>query len=339
MKAAIIPEINGTWELGEVPTPRPGPGEVLVRVHASAICFNDVLATANIIPFPSFSPAITGHEPVGEVVEVGAGVTSRLVGDRVGVTWVQAGCGRCEYCRRHLAVSGQTALNCPAPVSTGFTVPGGHAEYLVARAEATILLPDGVSYESAAPMMCSGYTAWCAFRAADPKPGERVAVLGIGGVGHLALQFAAASGFETVAITHSPDKHAVARELGADLVVSDGAELYEAGGADVVLSTGNSYKAASDSLRGLRTDGRLVLASIDSTGFDLAPEPTRPFFTHRHRVIGATHDGLSHLRDALNLVAAGKVRPVVELFDKERVADAVAKVGAGDVRFKAVVRF
>ncbi|BCB74051.1 hypothetical protein Pflav_004610 [Phytohabitans flavus] len=107
MKAAVIPEVNGVWELREVPTPRPGPGEVLVRVRASGVCYNDILATMGAIPFPAFEPAITGHEPVGEVVEVGAGVTARQVGDLVGATWVRAGCGRCDYCRLGLPVGGR----------------------------------------------------------------------------------------------------------------------------------------------------------------------------------------------------------------------------------------
>lgn len=340
MKAAVIPGVGERWELRDVPVPRPGFGEVLIRVRASGICFNDVLTTKGFIPFPSASPAVTGHEPVGEVVEVGEGVTSRRTGDRVGTTWVQAGCGRCDYCRRDLPVTGQTALNCAAPVTTGFTAPGGHAEYLVTPAAATVLLPDGLRFELAAPMMCAGYTAWSALRLADPRPHERVAVLGIGGLGHLALQFSRACGFDTVAITHSPDKHGPARELGADLVVTDGQELRDAGGADVVLATGSSYRAASDALRGLRPDGRLVLAGVDSgAGFDISPDRARPFFAQRHRIIGATHGGLPLLREALDLVASGRCAPVVEVFQKEQVADAVDKVAKGDVRFRAVVAF
>ncbi|MEV1120699.1 alcohol dehydrogenase catalytic domain-containing protein [Actinosynnema sp. NPDC049800] len=340
MKAAVIPGPGLEWELREVPTPTPGPGQVLIKVHASGVCFNDVLATQGVLPFPAVSPAVTGHEPVGEVVAVGPGVTSREVGDRVGTTWVQAGCGRCGYCKLDLPVTGQTALNCTAPVVTGFTVAGGHAEYVLAAAAATVLLPDGLSYEHAAPVMCAGYTAWSALRQADPQPGERVAVLGIGAVGHLALQFAKACGHDTVAVTHSPDKHALARELGADVVVGTGAELAEAGGADVVLAVGSSYRAASDSLLGLRPDGRLVLTGFDnSQGFDLAPNPMQPFFTQRHRIIGSTHNGLPYLREALDLVAGGAVTPKVEVHDASEAAKAVGRVAAGEVRFRAVLRF
>ncbi len=340
MKAAVIPEVGGTWELRDIPTPRPGPGEVLIKVHASGICVNDVLASRGTLPFPSVSPAVTGHEPVGEVVELGDGVTTRAVGDRVGTTWVRAGCGRCDYCRRGLPVTGQTALNCAAPVTTGFTVPGGHAEYLVAAAGSTVQLPDGLPYPLAAPVMCAGYTGWSALRRADPKPHERVAVLGIGAVGHLALQFSHACGFETIAITHTPDKHDLARDLGADLVVASGAELLEAGGADVILATGSSYRAASDSLRGLRPDGRLVLTGIDSAdGFDLAPNPRKPFFAQRHQIIGATHGGPRYLREALELVADGRCTPMVERYPAARIATAFDQVSKGDVRFRAVVDF
>lgn len=338
MQAAVVPGVNEPWTLQEIPTPRPGPGQVLIRVRASGICHNDVWLTRGVFPFPAGDPAVTGHEPAGEVVEVGAGVTSRQVGDRVGATWVQGTCGRCDYCRLGLPVTGQAAMSCVAPVMTGMTAPGGHAEYLAVPASSTVLLPDGVPYELAAPMLCAGYTAWSALRAAEPRPGDRVAVLGIGGLGHLALQFSRACGFETVAVTRTADKHDLSRKLGADLVVGNGDELRAAGGADVVLATGTSYPAATDALTGLRPNGRLVLAGIDPTGsFTIAPD--RQFFALGHRVIGASHDGLDHLAEALDLVAAGSVTPMVEVFAKEQVAQAVDRVADGDVRFRAVVTF
>jgi alcohol dehydrogenase/propanol-preferring alcohol dehydrogenase len=340
MKAAVIPAVNAAWELREVPTPSPGPGEVLMRVHACGICYNDVLSTRGAIPFPAFTPAIPGHEPVGKVVEVGAGVTSRKVGDRVGTTWVRRACGRCDYCLRDLPVSGQAAMNCAAPTATGFTTPGGHAEYLVAAADETVLIPDGLPAELAAPVMCAGYTAWSALRAAEPLPHERVAVLGIGGLGHLAVQFASASGFETVAVTRSADKLALAKELGAELVVGSGEQLRQAGGADVILVTGPSYPAASEVLQGLRPNGRMVLAGIDpAEPFTIPPAMTYPFFAQRQKIIGATHNGLRYLREALDLVAAGRVRPRVESYPAAEVARAVDRVSSGEVRFRAVVTY
>jgi alcohol dehydrogenase/propanol-preferring alcohol dehydrogenase len=340
VKAAVIPQVNGEWEVREVPTPSPGPGEVLIRVRACGVCHNDVLATRGATPFPGITPAVTGHEPAGEVVELGAGVTTRQVGDRVGVTWVRAGCGRCDYCRLGLPVSGQTAMACPAPTATGFSVQGGHAEYLVAAAGETVLLPESIPYEVAAPVLCAGYTAWSALRVAEPAPHERVAVLGIGGIGHLAVQYAHACGFETVAITGSPDKHDAVRELGADLVVSGGEELRAAGGADVIIAAAPSHPAAARAMQGLRVGGRLVLAGIDTVEpFSLPPTMTYPFFALGQRVLGATHGGPSYLREALALVAAGKVTPRVETFPAARVAEAVDRVAKGEVRFRAVVTY
>jgi alcohol dehydrogenase/propanol-preferring alcohol dehydrogenase len=340
MKAAVIPGVSAPWEIQEVPTPEPGPGEVLIKVDACGICVNDVLATQGLIPFPSISPAITGHEPVGTVVEAGPGVTARRVGDRVGTTWIRGTCGRCDYCRQGRPVSGQAAFNCAAPTSTGFTVQGGHAEYMTVAADQTVPIPDGLAAELAAPVLCAGYTSWSALRAADPLPHERVAVLGVGALGHLAVQYSRACGFETVAITRSPDKHEVALSLGADLVVGDGQELRAAGGADVILVTCPSYPAASQCLQGLRPDGRMVLAGIDGTDpFNVPPALAYPFFAQRNRIIGATHNGPRYLAEALQLVADGKVTPMVETFAMTDVAEAVDRVGKGAVRFRAVVTY
>lgn len=339
MKAAVAPAVGARWELREIPTPSAGPGQVLIRVYACGVCHNDVWITRGVFDFPPLDPVVTGHEAAGEVVEVGAGVTSRKVGDRVGATWVQAGCGRCDYCRLNLPLTGQTGILCTGgSVMTGITAQGGHAEYVAVAAASTVLLPDAVSYQAAAPMLCAGYTSWSALRAADPQPGERVAVLGIGGLGHLAVQFAAACGYDPVAITRSPDKHELARQLGATAVVGSGAELREAGGADVILVTGTSYQAATDALAGLRVHGRIVLATIDPAGsFEIGP--TSPVWAARQQVIGATHNGLEYLTEALDLVARGAVTPMVEVFDASQVADAVDKVEKGDVRFRAVVTY
>ncbi|MFD6756935.1 alcohol dehydrogenase catalytic domain-containing protein [Micromonospora gifhornensis] len=338
MKAAVVPGVNQPWELREIPTPRPGPGEVLIRVRASGVCGNDVWLTRGVYPFPPFSPTVVGHESAGEVVEVGPGVTTREVGDRVGATWVQGGCGLCDYCQLHLSVTGQSAMNCAAPALTGMTRLGGHAEYLVVPAESTVRLPGGLSYELAAPMLCAGYTAWSALRAGEPRPHDRVAVLGIGGLGHLAVQFSRACGFETIAVTRTPDKRDLAHKLGADLVVTDGAELQAAGGADVIVVTGISYPAASEALAGLRVNGRLVLASIDPAG-SFTIDPSRQFFAQNQRIVGATHNGLPHLVDALGMAASGAVVPMVEVFDKEQVTTAVDRVASGDIRFRAVVTY
>ncbi|MGB8573185.1 MAG: alcohol dehydrogenase catalytic domain-containing protein [Nitrososphaeraceae archaeon] len=217
MKAAVVPEVHGTWQLKDVPIPKPGPDQVLIKMHASGICYTDVHMTEGVLP-ASF-PNTIGHEPVGEIVELGQNVTTRKIGDRVGVPWVQNTCGRCEWCQRG------KSLFCPEQIGTGVNIAGGHAEYMVAFADSTQLLPDGLQYEQAAPIFCAGYTVYSGLRIAEPKPHERVAVVGVGGLGHLAIQYSKVCGFETIAVTHSKDKEELAYKLGADAVVSDGKGL------------------------------------------------------------------------------------------------------------------
>lgn len=338
MKAAIIPAQDSMWELREVPTPKAQPGQVLIKVRACGICFTDIWtargAAGNLFPI------IPGHEVVGEVVEVGEGVLTRRVGDRVGTTWVQSTCGRCAYCRENLPLSGQAAYNCPEARLTGFTTQGGHAEYIAVTATGTVLIPDGLPYESAAPIFCAGYTTWSGFCAAEPQPGDKVAVQGIGGLGHLAIQFAKACGHEVIAVSHSPDKHDLARKLGADLVVANGEELYKAGGADVLLLCSNSYETGKDAIRGARHDARVVQVGLDPyADFTIPTVSSRPFFAQRQKFIGATHNGLTYLNEALELAAAGKVKPMIEVFPKEKLQDAVTKVMDGKVRFRAVITY
>ena len=208
MKAAIVPSVKAKWEIREVEKPIVGPNQVLIKIHAGGICYTDVHQTNGHLP--GQFPRILGHEPVGEVVELGVGVINRKIGDRVGVPWIQNSCGRCEWCFR-----GRTMF-CINQIATGMQVPGGHAEFMSAYADATMLIPDNVSFEQAAPIFCAGYTVWSGLRWSDPKPHERIAVLGIGGLGHLAVQYAKAAGFDTIAISHSPDKDKLIKELGAD---------------------------------------------------------------------------------------------------------------------------
>ena len=328
MKAAVVPKIGGKWEVKEVPTPHPATNQVLIKMHASGLCYTDVHITEGHVPTGAF-PRTIGHEPAGEIVEVGEGVTSRKIGDRVGVPWFQASCGRCEWCLRG------KPMFCAQMIGTGIGIQGSHAEYMVAYADATMLLPDGLTYEQAAPVFCAGYTVWSGLRWANPKPHERIAVVGIGGLGHLALQYSKAAGFETIAITHSKDKEELAHKLGANVVVSDGQGLRGAGGADVILATSNSYKAAADTLRGLRPDGRLMFIGGSDEPFTI-PSPGELLF-NRHRIIGSSQNGREYLYEALDYVAKGKVKVMAETFPLDDIADAYEKVANGNVRFRAVI--
>jgi dehydrogenase len=219
MLSSVIPSVNAKWEVKEVPTPQPATNQVLIKIHASGICYTGVHATNGALGV-NF-PYTIGHEPAEEIVALGEGVTKRKVGDRVGVPWVQSTCARCEWCQRG------KLLFCPNQIVTGINIAGSHAKYMAAYAGATQLLPDGLSCEQAPPIFCSGYIVYSRLRFADPKPHERVAVVGIGALGHLGIQYSKAAGFETIAVTHSKDKEELAYKLGADSVVADGKGLLE----------------------------------------------------------------------------------------------------------------
>ena len=326
MLSSVVPSENVKWEVKEVPTPQPRANQVLLKIHASGICYTDVHITKGGlgVKFPN----TIGHEPAGEIVALGEGVTTRKVGDRVGVPWLQSTCGRCEWCQRG------KLFFCPNLVATGINIPGSHAEYMVAYADATQLLPDGLSYDQAAPIFCAGYTVYSGLRFAYPKPHERVVVVGIGALGHLGIQYSKAAGFETIAVTHSKDKEELAHKLGADSVVPDGDILLKEGGADVILSTSNSYKATADSIKALRPDGRIILMGVSTTE-PLAISPEILF--KRGHIIGSTQNDREHLYEALDYVAKGKVRVMTEIFPLEDISNAYDKVANGNVRFKAVI--
>jgi D-arabinose 1-dehydrogenase-like Zn-dependent alcohol dehydrogenase len=335
MKAAVISQANAPWELQGRDIPEVGPDQVLVRIHACGICGTDAWMAQGVLSFKSF-PLVLGHEGVGEVVAIGEGVTTRQIGDRVGMPIVQKACGHCDYCRGEHTKSFVTASNCTDPILTGVNVDGAHAEYIAVDAGGTVLLPDAIPYELAAPTLCSGYTVWSAIRRADAKPGARVAVVGIGGLGHLAIQYAKAAGYRVTAVTKSAEKWDMARQLGADEVVSNGAGLKAAGGADVLLHTSNSHTAVVDAMEGLNPWATVVMMGI---GLDEMKLPTLPLVSHSYRVIGSAHNGMEYLVEALDFVARGVVKPMVEVYPKERVAEAYNRVTSGDVRFKAVVTY
>jgi alcohol dehydrogenase len=341
MLAAVVPSLNGKWEVKEVSTPKPGANQVLIKMHASGICYTDVHATKGVLGVKF--PYTIGHEPAGEIVELGEGATTRKVGDSVGVPWLQSTCGRCEWCQRG------KSFFCPNHIATGINIAGSHAEYMVAYADATQLIPNGISYDQAAPIFCAGYTVYSGLRLADPKPHERIAVVGIGALGHLGIQYSKAAGFETIAVTHSKDKEELAYKLGADNVVADGDALLkekgqhgnssrdggEGEGADVILATSNSYKATADAIKGLRPDGRVILMGVSSTEtLTVSPE----ILFKRAHIIGSTQNDREHLYEALDYVAKGKVKVMTEIFPLEEISNAYDKVADGNVRFKAVIK-
>jgi 2-desacetyl-2-hydroxyethyl bacteriochlorophyllide A dehydrogenase len=329
MKAAVLSKFNNPLEIKEIPAREPGPGQVRIRIHASGVCGTDLHAWHGLLPVSP--PVVLGHEPVGTIEKIGPGVTRLKVGDRVGVSWHQAGCGRCVYCEKH------QEKYCTDPV-TWMRHGGGHAELMIAEAAGCTTLPDGVSWETAAPLFCAGYTVMSGYRNANPRPGERVAVVGIGGLGHLALQVAKAMGHEVIAVTGSAAKTKDLKELGADevLVVRNdaGRELMEMGGVDVVLSTSNSMKHASEIVGGLLPEGRLVVMGV-------GPEPLQvsPFSLLFNQLVvkGSTQNNRSDLVDMLQMAAKGKIKPKLEIYKLDEINRVFQRLGEGKVRFRAVM--
>lgn len=296
-------------------------------MNRADLCYGDVHISEGHLPTTAF-PRTIGHGPAGEIVKLGDGVTTRKIGDRVGVPWVQASCGRCEWCLRG------KPMFCAEQIATGINAPGSHAEYMIAFADATTLISNEISYEQAAPIFCAGYTVWSGLRFADPKPHEKVAVLGIGGLGHLAIQYSKAAGFHTTAITHSKDKEELDMKLGADSVVNNGDTLKQDGGSDILLVTNNSYKAVADAMKGLRPDGRVVLMGFSGEPLVI----TSDIIVNRWRIIGSTQNGNEYLYQALDYVAKGKVKVIAETYSIDDIAEAYEKVSSGNVRFRAVIK-
>ena len=330
MRAATIDTFNEPWQVRELPDPHPAPGQVVIRVHSSGMCYTDLHAHHGV--FPLKPPFVAGHEPAGVIVEVGAGVTDLRVGDRVGVFWNQKGCGRCAVCQ-----AGRPGA-CP-DAQSWMHLGGSNAELMLAWASGCALIPEGASFEAAAPIFCAGYTTMSGLRNADPKPGERVAILGVGGLGHLALQFSKALGLETVAITGQPDKKKELAELGADDVIlagdDPGKSLRDAGGADIVLSTTNSAKQVASTFAGMRPGGRFINMGL-SDG-PIAIDPMALMFGQR-QLRGSSQDERSDLHEALLLVASGKVKPVLETYPLDRINEARERLESGKVRYRAVLQ-
>jgi len=330
MRAAVLTEVRKPWIIKTLPDPKPQPGQVLIRVRASGMCGTDLHVHHGVMPVPL--PIVLGHEPVGEIVETGPGVNGLRAGDRVGVSWTQKGCGRCRFCQE-----GRDSYCLEA--QTWVQMGGGNSQLMLAWATGCTLVPQGLSDEAAAPIFCAGFTVMSGLRNAAPKPGERVAVLGLGGLGHLAVQYAKALGLEVFALTGSAGKKDEARRLGADEVIVAGDDLgralVDAGGADVILGTSNSAAHITQALRGLRPEGRLV-------NMGLADGPIQAdagqFLGSQVRLIGSRQNHRRDLVEALALAASGRVKPMLEIFPLDRINEARERLEAGKVRYRAVIK-
>jgi D-arabinose 1-dehydrogenase-like Zn-dependent alcohol dehydrogenase len=333
MKAAVITKINSPWEIMEKNTPEPLSGQVLIKIHACGLCGTDLHVHHGLFPVPL--PCIPGHEPVGEIVALGAGVIDLKVGDRVGVFWHQRGCGRCQQFQSGLT---KYCTQTPKHTDTWVGMGGGMAEYMLAWASGCALLPDNLSYQLAAPLFCAGFTIASGFHNGKPKPGETIGVFGIGGLGHLAIQYAKAKGHPVIAITEHEEKKDIAKALGADTVVVTGRNLVEevqaAGGIDVLLHTGNASTTITTLLDAMNPEGRIVINGIDKTPFQAPP---MTLISKQLRIIGSSQNKRRDLYEILRLASQGKIRPMIETYSLGDIQSVVKKLEEGKVRFRAVV--
>jgi len=332
MRVIQIAEPNAPFELVERPTPEPGPRQVRIKVEACGICFSDSYVVAGTLPGVRF-PAVPGHEIAGRIDAVGQGVTTWRVGQRVGVGWFGGNCGTCPRCR-----SGDF-ITCRYLKVPGVHYDGGYADYMIAPIEALASIPDELDAAAAAPLLCAGITTFNALRNSGARAGDLVAIFGIGGLGHLAVQFAAKMGFHTVAIARGKDKEKLALELGAhrylDSQTQDVAkELMALGGAKVVLATATSGKAMTPLIDGLGVDGTLVVLGA-------SPEPieVNPFHIigERRGVRGWPSGTSVDSEDTMRFSALSGIRPMIETYPLARAAEAYERMIGGKARFRVVL--
>jgi D-arabinose 1-dehydrogenase-like Zn-dependent alcohol dehydrogenase len=333
MRSAVVPRPKAPFEIVQREIPEPPAGSVRVKVAACGVCHSDTFTKEGALPGIEY-PRAPGHEIAGTIDALGANVAGWTKGQRVGVGWHGGHCGYCDSCRRGNFVMCQIAPKIP-----GISYDGGYADYVVVPAAALARIPDGLSFVDAAPLMCAGVTTFNSLRNSGARPGDLVAVHGIGGLGHLGVQFAAKAGFNTAAIARGKYKEDLARKLGAahyiDSQAGDpAAALMKLGGAKVVLATVTSGKAMTEILGGLAVDGKLVVlgapdAPIEAPGF--------PLIMGRRSILGWPSGSSIDSEDTLAFSALTGVRPMTETFPLDRAAEGYERMLSGKARFRAVL--
>jgi alcohol dehydrogenase/propanol-preferring alcohol dehydrogenase len=333
MRVVQVTHPKGALELVEREIPEPGAGSVRIKVEACGVCHSDSFTKEGNWPGIQY-PRVPGHEVAGIIDAVGAGVAGWTAGQRVGVGWHGGHCGYCDSCRRGDFVTCQIAPQVP-----GIAYDGGYAEYMVAPAGALALLPEALSAVNAGPLMCAGITTFNPLRNSNTRAGDLVAILGVGGLGHLGIQFAAKMGFKTVAIARGRDKEPLSRKLGAQYYIDSqtqdaAAELTKLGGAKVILATVTSGKAMSAVLGGLGVNGKLIILGA-------ADEPLQVngslMIGGRRSIMGWPSGNSIDSQDTLSFSVLTGVRAMTEVFPLERAADAYERMMSGKARFRAVI--
>ncbi|HXV24721.1 MAG TPA: alcohol dehydrogenase [Alphaproteobacteria bacterium] len=333
MKVIQIAEPNAAFSLVERPIPDPGPGEARIRVKACGICHSDMFAKTGAFPGITY-PIIPGHEIAGVIDAVGAGVVAWQPGQLVGVGWHGGHCGQCPACRRG------RFIDCANAKIPGINMDGGYAQYMIAPTAALARVPEGLEAAEAAPLLCAGITTFNALRNSPARGGDTVAILGIGGLGHLGIQFAAKMGFRTVAIARGRDKERLARELGAHHFIDSesqdpGATLQALGGARVILATVTSARAMSRVIPGLGTDGQLLVVGASIEPIEVTP---LQLIAGRRSLAGWPSGTAIDSEDTLGFSAMTGVRPRIEVYPLHRAADAYDRMMSGKARFRVVLQ-
>ena len=332
MRAAVVPALGAPLEIRELPVPTPGPGQVLVQIEASGLCHTDIHAARGEWPVKPKIPLIPGHEGVGRITAAAPDVDQTVVGTRVALPWLGHACGRCRYC-----VAGWETY-CTAPAYTGYTMDGSYAEYAVGYASHVVAVPDGVSPFEAAPLTCAGVTTYKALKVAHPQPNETAMVVGVGGLGHLALQYARIFGTTTVAVDVEDAKLELAKELGADHVVDargdQAGALATLGGVDIAVVTVPSPAAMQAAHEALNPNGRLVLVGLPADNTLRLPvfETVLKGITVVGSLVGTRND----LADCFALHAQGHTRVIAESRRLEDVNECFEQVLAGQVPARLV---
>lgn len=333
IRAVQVPAAHAAFQMVKRELPSPGDGTVRVKVQACGICHSDEYAKEGSRPGISY-PRVPGHEIAGVIDAVGAGVQGWENGQRVGVGWHGGHCGYCNSCRR-----GDFVTCSKGRQITGLTCDGGYTEYMLISAAALAAIPDEISATDAAPLLCAGVTTFNSLRNSGARPGDVVAILGLGGLGHLGVQFAAKMGFETIAIARGKDKEAFAKKLGAKHYLDSesqnaAAELEKLGGARVILSTVTSGKAVNAVLGGMGINGKTILVGNPDQPLEITG---RLLIAGRRSVSGWPSGSPIDSQDALEFCALTGIRPMTEIYPLERAPEAYERMLSGKARFRVVL--
>jgi D-arabinose 1-dehydrogenase-like Zn-dependent alcohol dehydrogenase len=332
MRVVQVSSANGPFELVERDVPTPASRQVRIKVEACGICHSDSFTKMGAFPGMQF-PRVPGHEVVGLLDAVGSEVPEWKVGARVGVGWHGGHCGHCRSCRKG------DFITCSTGQIPGISYDGGYADYMIAPFEALAAIPGELSSAEAAPLLCAGITTFNALRHSGAASGDLVGVLGIGGLGHLGVQFAVKMGYRTVAIARGTDKEALARRLGAQHYIDSttqnvAQELTKLGGARVLLATLTDAKSMSDAVGGLGVDGKLMVIGASMQPIEVPP---LALISSRRSIAGWPSGTASDSEDTMNFSVLSNIRPLIESYPLERAPEAYERMMSGKARFRVVL--